>query len=92
MVTFFYIELIYSELIGNLIASSGKSTNASILNHYSSNSFMNHLLNPRPDFVLGTKDIEGVKTYQGNDVWKNPDSGNLHCVHNIEGFSPAAYF
>lgn len=42
--------------------------------------------NPRPDFVLGTKDIEGVKTYQGNKVWKNP---KLDIVeHDIPRIGP----
>lgn len=27
---------------------------------------------PRPDFVLGPKDIEGKQTYQGSRVWRNP--------------------
>jgi len=27
---------------------------------------------PRPDFVLGPKDIEGRQTYQGSRVWRNP--------------------
>jgi threonine dehydrogenase-like Zn-dependent dehydrogenase len=27
---------------------------------------------PRPDFVLGSKDIEGKQTYLGSKVWKNP--------------------
>lgn len=27
---------------------------------------------PKPDFVLGPKDIEGVQTYLGSKVWKNP--------------------
>lgn len=27
---------------------------------------------PKPDFVLGPKDIEGKQTYLGSKVWKNP--------------------
>lgn len=27
---------------------------------------------PKPDFVLGPKDIEGKQTYQGSRVWRNP--------------------
>lgn len=27
---------------------------------------------PRPDFVLGSKDIEGRQTYLGSRVWRNP--------------------
>ena len=27
---------------------------------------------PRPDFVLGSKDIEGKQTYLGSRVWRNP--------------------
>ncbi|MEM2525927.1 MAG: scyllo-inosose 3-dehydrogenase [Candidatus Methanomethylicaceae archaeon] len=27
---------------------------------------------PRPDFVLGSKDIEGKQTYLGSKVWRNP--------------------
>ena len=27
---------------------------------------------PRPDFVLGPKDIEGKQTYLGSRVWRNP--------------------
>jgi threonine dehydrogenase-like Zn-dependent dehydrogenase len=27
---------------------------------------------PKPDFVLGPKDIDGVQTYLGSKVWKNP--------------------
>jgi threonine dehydrogenase-like Zn-dependent dehydrogenase len=27
---------------------------------------------PKADFVLGSKDIEGVQTYLGSKVWKNP--------------------
>jgi threonine dehydrogenase-like Zn-dependent dehydrogenase len=30
---------------------------------------------PKPDFVLGPKDIEGVQTYLGSKVWKNPRIG-----------------
>ena len=27
---------------------------------------------PKPDFVLGTKDIDKVQTYLGSKVWRNP--------------------
>ena len=27
---------------------------------------------PRPDFKLGPKDIEGRQTYLGSRVWRNP--------------------
>ena len=28
---------------------------------------------PKPDFVLGTKDIDGRQTYLGSKVWRNPE-------------------
>ena len=27
---------------------------------------------PKPDFVLGAKDIDGRQTYLGSKVWRNP--------------------
>ena len=28
---------------------------------------------PRPNFTLGSKDIEGKLTYLGSKVWRNPE-------------------
>lgn len=36
---------------------------------------MNADWSPRPEFVLGPKDIEGRQTYLGSKVWKNPKVG-----------------
>ena len=30
-------------------------------------------LDPRPDFKLGFKDVEGKQTYLGSKVWRNPE-------------------
>ena len=27
---------------------------------------------PKPDFVLGSKDVDKVQTYLGSKVWRNP--------------------
>ena len=31
---------------------------------------------PKPDFVLGPKDVDRTQTYLGSKVWKNPRMEN----------------